>query len=277
MGLTKFSGNHPLGFVGCVMVAGGIGSITSGTMFIQALISYERRRAITGTTYFKYNFGIYIFLALAFIFPFGFWIVYMTIFEAAVVFNVKVAPDSNDTILVCNPANAAFIGANEIIFTMQGFVVPTIIIVYNYLPIWKLALRQYEKPCDQGDSSVFVVVQKKRQIRLAIIMSFTVLEFFIFYLPQFCIVMATVYQKATGSLTISNNVTTFGWGLWFLDAIFNPLWTTFISKKKQTDKKPIEILEKFSKYSTQVSNENDCGPSTHQTTTDKPHFKNGYS
>ena len=87
----------------------------------------------------------------------------------------------------------------------------------------------------KGKAETTIAMRKKKlQIRLALIMSLTVLEFFIFYMPQFGIVMASLFARVTGSLTFGNEVTTFGWGLWFLDATFNPLWTTFLSKAKRT-------------------------------------------
>ena len=236
MGIAKYSPKHPLEFTGCCLIAGGIGAITTCTLFVQALISYERRRAIVATNFVQKNVKFFELLALAFILPFGFWSIYMALLGGAAVFDVRLHPNTTETILMCNPADVPFIGGNEVIFTIQGFIIPTVIIVYNYWPIWKLALKK-DKKSNRCSSTNLVIVRKKRQIRLAIIMSFTVLEFFIFYMPQFGIVMATVFSRVTGSLTIDNEVTTIGWGLWFFDATFNPLWTTFLqSKTHQTIK-----------------------------------------
>ena len=132
LGFAKFSKHHPLGFTGCVFLIGGIGAVTTCTMFIHALISYERRRAITATNFITTRTIIYIYLALAFILPFGFWAIYETILGAAAIFYVKTKPNSNDLILICNPQDVPFIGGNEVIFTIQGFIIPTAIIVYNY-------------------------------------------------------------------------------------------------------------------------------------------------
>ena len=133
MGVAKFSPNHPFGLGGCVIIVGGIGAVTTCTLFIQALISYERRRAILATTFIKVNTRIYIFLALSFILPFMFWSIFETAFGASEILNVRLDRNTNETILICNPADVPFIGGNEVIFTLQGFVIPTIFIVYNYL------------------------------------------------------------------------------------------------------------------------------------------------
>ena len=80
--------------------------------------------------------------------------------------------------------------------------------------------------------------QRKRQIRLAVIMSFTVLEFNVFYLPMFSVIIGAVLQKATGYLTMPSEYSTMGFSLWLLDSIFNPLWTTILSTSKRSKIKP---------------------------------------
>ena len=69
-------------------------------------------------------------------------------------------------------------------------------------------------------------------------MSITVLEFSVFYLPMFSVIIAAVLQKATGYLTMPSEFSTMGFSLLLLDSIFNPLWTTMLSKSKRTKVKP---------------------------------------
>ena len=132
IGAAKFSPNHPLGQIGCVLVVGSLGAITNCTLLIQALISYERRRAIVAKNFIQINTRIYAFLVLAFIIPYGFWFAFESVLGGAKTFNVQVNSHSTETILICNPADVPFIGGNEILFTMLSFVIPAILIVYNY-------------------------------------------------------------------------------------------------------------------------------------------------
>ena len=132
MGVAKFSLGHPLGLAGCYLIAIAISGITSSTLFVQALISCERRRAILATNFIQSNRRFFIFAGMAFFLPFAFWAIYVVPLGGAVVFDVRVSPNSTDTILVCTTADVPFIGGNEVIFTIQSFIIPTSIIVYNY-------------------------------------------------------------------------------------------------------------------------------------------------
>ena len=110
---------------------------------------------------------------------------------------------------------------------------PSGVLKISYSPIWKLALqRSHDHKSSFGQPNSLVAIRKKRQIRLAIIMSLTVLEFFIFYMPQFGVVLSTIFCRISGFLTFGNEMTTFCWGLWFLDATFNPLWITILAKSQ---------------------------------------------
>ena len=74
---------------------------------------------------------------------------------------------------------------------------------------------------------------QKLQIRLAVIMSVTVLEFFLFQLPFTAVVLTTILLKVTGNLTMTTEVSTFAFSLWYIDSIINPLWTTLLTNKKK--------------------------------------------
>ena len=86
------------------------------------------------------------------------------------------------------------------------------------------------KPIDEVISG-----QKRLQIRLGVIMSLTVFEFFIFQLPWVIMGLLTFFQKNFGSLTIGTELSTFAMGMWYIDTAINPLWTTFLTKRKRTD------------------------------------------
>ena len=51
-------------------------------------------------------------------------------------------------------------------------------------------------------------------------------------MPQFGVVLSTIFCRISGFLTFGNEMTTFCWGLWFLDATFNPLWITILAKSQ---------------------------------------------
>ena len=72
---------------------------------------------------------------------------------------------------------------------------------------------------------------KKVQIRLAVIMSLTVLEFNISQIPISILVVTVIYQTMTGIVTIPHEFETIALSFIFTDSIINPLWTAFISKK----------------------------------------------
>ena len=69
-------------------------------------------------------------------------------------------------------------------------------------------------------------------MRMALIMSATVAEFFVFQWPMSGVVLTVIFQKMANNMTIQANMGAIGYSLWFIDAAINPLWTTFLSKKR---------------------------------------------
>ena len=237
-GLAKFYEKHPLEQVGCTITMVLVGGVASFTMLVQALISYERRRAVTSLSMTKPALRIYILLAIAAALPFGVWIIAFGVFEEADYIVVRTLPNSNHTITICNPGDIAFMGSNESIFALCGFLLPALVICFNYWPIWMEALRIFRRRFSISPPPTILVQTRKRQIRLAVIMSFTVMEFLIFYLPQFIIIIASIYQRLKGSVTLSHEYSTFGCSLWLIDSIINPLWTTFLWKQLKIQSEP---------------------------------------
>ena len=78
--------------------------------------------------------------------------------------------------------------------------------------------------------------QKMVQIRLAVIMSFTVLEFNIFQMPLSILVLVVLCQTQTGMVTVPHEFETIALSFIWVDSIMNPLWTAFISKKPKKNK-----------------------------------------
>lgn len=226
MAAAKASDTHPFQQAGCVLVLTLIGGIATFTMAVQAFISYERRRAVTSTTFLTFSYRIYIFLALALIYPFTYWAVFFEVFGGADYVTVRTNPNTTETIGVCSTDDVAFYGSNEVTFAIQGYLIPCVFIIYNYWPIWRMALNKVQ----EKDS--IAAIQKRRQIRLGVIMSVTVFEFVFFYLPMFAVIMTTVFQRFTRNLTMGNEWSTVGFSLWLLDSVFNPLWTTMLPTKK---------------------------------------------
>ena len=98
------------------------------------------------------------------------------------------------------------------------------------------------KNCDSSARPV----QKKVQIRLAVIMSLIVLEFNIFQLPLSILVLTVLYQTLTGMVTIPHEFETVGLVFILIDSIINPLWTVFISKKPNSNQTSTNINNKMS-------------------------------
>ena len=67
---------------------------------------------------------------------------------------------------------------------------------------------------------------------MAVIMSVTVLEFFVFQWFLSAVILVTIFEKITGNFTTPTYMTAIGFCLLFIDSIMNPLWTTFLSQKR---------------------------------------------
>ena len=89
--------------------------------------------------------------------------------------------------------------------------------------------------------------QKKVQIRLALIMSLTVLEFIIVEIPLSTVVMVVIYQSLTGMVTLQHEYETAAFCIILVDSIVNPLWTAYISKKPTRINQGQTTLTQYSK------------------------------
>ena len=132
-GLSKFSQKHPLERLGCIATMVLIGGVASFTMLVQVLISFERRKAVTNRVFWKFSNQIYIFIALAGLLPFTAWIFVFGVFENINYLEVRTNSQiPQETIHVCAPKDIVFLGFNEIIFTLFGFLLPMFFICFNY-------------------------------------------------------------------------------------------------------------------------------------------------
>ena len=102
----------------------------------------------------------------------------------------------------------------------------------NSRPIWKMAAKRVESSPSSSNNSL-VVNQKRMHLRLAFIMSLTVVEFIIFQLPMSFIIIATLFEKKSHNFTIGKNGITIGYVLWCIDSMINPLWTTLLTKSRK--------------------------------------------
>ena len=122
---------HPFGHAGCYITIAGICIVSTATMSVQALISYERRKVITKVSIHTFHYRVYILLALAVVFAFVFWVVYFYI-DSLYFYQVRYDKNSTATYGVCDASAMRMVGKNEIIFTMVAFLIPTAFIIFNY-------------------------------------------------------------------------------------------------------------------------------------------------
>ena len=114
-------------------------------------------------------------------------------------------------------------------------------------PIWKKMLRSASSQIEtaatttaatnsSSSSRNISAGQKRLEIRVGIIMSVTVLEFFIFQLPIAAVGLSTISQRLQGKLTMPTEPASICTMLKLFDCIINPLWTTFLSKAKNSQR-----------------------------------------
>ena len=106
--------------------------INTCTMAIHAIISYERRKAITSLNFLTTNYRVYILLLLTLIYSalasFSFWI-------TAGVFGyleARIDRNSTQTIWICTSQDILFPGFAEAIWFTLVFGIPLSVIIYNY-------------------------------------------------------------------------------------------------------------------------------------------------
>ena len=130
-GLSRYMDQHPFGQAGCYITIAGLAIVTTATVFIQALISYERRQVITKVSVHTFHYRVYILLALIIAFSVVFWVFYFH-FDGLSFYQVRYDKNSTATYGVCDATAMRMVGKNEIIFTMIGFFIPTAFILFNY-------------------------------------------------------------------------------------------------------------------------------------------------
>ena len=218
-----------IGYAGCVFCFTSTMITSSSTMIIQAIISFERRKVITSTTFITVNSRVYIFLSLMVVYTISVAFIFFLPVGTLSYIEARIDRNSTETIWVCTTKDVVFTGFVETIWSTLVFGIPLAIIFYNYWPIWKQAHQKIRMESTTTISSN----QKRMQLRLAVIMSLTVIEFVIFQLPMSLMILATIIEKVTNHLTININLLTFNFCLWYFDSIINPLWTVLLTKRRQ--------------------------------------------
>ena len=130
--VARFTKNHPLGIYGCYLITIWLCSVTTITMMVQALISYERRKVITSVTIQTFHNRVYIMLTLVIIGSLIFWIIFFTFFDGLSYHQVRYDRNTTDTWEVCVGSSIKYVGRNEIVFTLIGFFIPAGVILFNY-------------------------------------------------------------------------------------------------------------------------------------------------
>ena len=103
---------------------------------------------------------------------------------------------------------------------------------FLYRPIWKNAWTKTKSISNRSPNSI-AENQRRLQLRLAMIMSITVLEFNIFQIPFSALTLIVAYQIFQGELTVPHEFATVAFCLLWIDSIINPLWTSLISKSNK--------------------------------------------
>lgn len=131
-GFAKYLDRHPLGIFGCSISMFGGCAITTITMMVQVLISYERGKVVTSVSFLTFHYRVYFMLVLSIIYATVFWIVYFAQFNGFTYLTVFVQPNSTKTLEVCCTSDMAYFGVAEVIFASVAFIIPTAFILYNY-------------------------------------------------------------------------------------------------------------------------------------------------
>ena len=139
-GLARTMDKHPLGKAGCTISMTGLCGITTVTMMIQAIISYERRKVITKIAINQFSYRVSLALVASVLFGMVFWIVYFVPFQGLAYISVRTDENSTNTIEICCTSSFGFLSLPEIIFTSVAFFIPTMTILYNYWLVTRLSI-----------------------------------------------------------------------------------------------------------------------------------------
>ena len=134
-GLAKFSDDHPLGIVDCgISLILGCSTSTI-TMFIQALISFERRKVATSIEILTFHNRVYVLLILSFLGGFASWTIIFGVLGGMELTELRTDPKSMTTV-------AYYPGLIEVVFALFTFTIPAMCIVTNY---WYITLSSFIK------------------------------------------------------------------------------------------------------------------------------------
>ena len=123
---------YTISYSGCGFYLMGSTATTICTMVIQAIISYERRKAITSTTFLRVNYWTYIFLALTVAYSITVTVVFFIPAGVMSYEQARVDRNTSEMTWVCTGTNIVFTGFIEAFWGVLVFVIPLAFIIYNY-------------------------------------------------------------------------------------------------------------------------------------------------
>ena len=132
-GIFNLTDRHPGGYWGCVYSCLSYLVFISTTLLTQVILSYERKRAITSTTFLTANYRIYLFLLIALLYSIILGCIYYIKPMGIVNFTrVRYDKNSTETFDVCTSNDFAFSGLGDLIYSLVIIAFPLVIIIYNY-------------------------------------------------------------------------------------------------------------------------------------------------
>ena len=106
--------------------------INTFTMAIHAIISYERRKAITNKNYLTENARVYIFLMLTLVYSSVTSVLFWLPAGNLGYIEARIEPNSTETIWICTTQDFVITGFGEALWSTLVFGLPLSAIIYNY-------------------------------------------------------------------------------------------------------------------------------------------------
>ena len=126
--------DHPFGIAGCRLSFGVAIGLTMLVMTVQAVISYERRMSIFGSSSIgNISTRIYTLLASVVVISFVFSSIVYGVLDSVRIVSVRFDRNSSDTIDICSLSALWFPGFVEIATGVVALHLPLAITIFNYL------------------------------------------------------------------------------------------------------------------------------------------------
>ena len=115
----------------------------------------------------------------------------------------------------------------EMFYSSMAFLLPLIIIGYNIVLIIQALLGQ-KKEAKASYGRTLVKKIKQRQLKLAIVMACSVVEFLLFQIPLNVVVFLTIIEAKQNTFALKSSTSAICLILIYFEYIINPVWITFI-------------------------------------------------